>query len=84
VRRVLGDAAQGHRLVLLDQRGTGAGALRCGALQRAVGSSDLAVAPRGAVEACARRLDERLELSRTSDTVQDLERLRRRSAPSAG
>jgi len=77
VRRRLGPAAAGHRLVLLDQRGTGAGALRCTALQRAVGASDLAVAPRGAVEACARRLDERRDVSRTADSVADLERLRR-------
>jgi pimeloyl-ACP methyl ester carboxylesterase len=77
VRRRLGDAADGFRLVVLDQRGTGAGALRCTALQRAVGASDLAVAPPGAVEACARRLDERRDLSRTADSVGDLERLRR-------
>jgi hypothetical protein len=31
---------QGYRLVMLDQRGTGAAALQCPALQRAMGSSD--------------------------------------------
>ena len=34
-----------YRLVMLDQRGTGAGALRCPALQRAMGTSDLTVPP---------------------------------------
>src|SRR5947209_1708866 len=49
----LGSALAGYRLVMFDQRGTGAGALRCPALQAAAGSSDLVVAPRGAVAACA-------------------------------
>src|SRR5437763_1614989 len=33
----------GYRVVFFDQRGTGANALRCPALQRQMGSSDLAV-----------------------------------------
>src|SRR4051794_28218183 len=65
-----------YRLVMFDQRGTRAGALRCPALQRAVGTSDLTVPPRGSVEACARRLGERRRFYSTADTVADLEALR--------
>ena len=39
----------GYRLVLLDQRGTGAGALDCAGLQQEIGSSDLTVPGRAAV-----------------------------------
>jgi pimeloyl-ACP methyl ester carboxylesterase len=65
-----------YRLVMLDQRGTGAHALSCPALQRAMGTSDLTVPPRGAVEACARKLGERRRFYSTADTVADLEALR--------
>src|SRR5215208_3149155 len=37
----LGIAARGYRVVAVDQRGTGAGALRCPALQEAMGASDV-------------------------------------------
>ena len=65
-----------YRLVMLDQRGTGAGALRCPALQRAMGTSDLTVPPRGTVEACAQALGPRRRFYSTADTVADLEALR--------
>ena len=39
----LGPALDGYRLVMFDQRGTGAGALDCPALQRQMGASDLTV-----------------------------------------
>jgi pimeloyl-ACP methyl ester carboxylesterase len=65
-----------YRLVMLDQRGTGADALTCPALQRAMGTSDLTVPPPGAVEACARKLGERRRFYSTADTVADLEALR--------
>jgi pimeloyl-ACP methyl ester carboxylesterase len=65
-----------YRLVMLDQRGTGAGALRCPALQRAMGSSDLTVPPPGSVEACARSLGPNRRYYATADTVADLEALR--------
>jgi pimeloyl-ACP methyl ester carboxylesterase len=65
-----------YRLVMLDQRGTGAHALSCPALQRAMGTSDLTVPPHGAVEACARKLGERRRFYSTADTVADLEALR--------
>jgi pimeloyl-ACP methyl ester carboxylesterase len=65
-----------YRLVMLDQRGTGAGTLRCPALQRAMGSSDLTVPPPGLVEACARSLGPNRRYYATADTVADLEALR--------
>jgi pimeloyl-ACP methyl ester carboxylesterase len=76
VRARMGAVARAYRLVLLDQRGTGAGALRCPALQRAMGSSDLTVPPPGSVEACARALGPRRRFYSTADTVADLEALR--------
>jgi pimeloyl-ACP methyl ester carboxylesterase len=72
----LGDALRGYRLIVLDQRGTGAGALPCPALQRAVGTSDLAVPPRAAVVECGRRLGSARDAYATADTVADLDALR--------
>jgi pimeloyl-ACP methyl ester carboxylesterase len=65
-----------YRLVLLDQRGTGAPALNCPRLQREMGTSDLTVPTRAAVADCARRLGDRRGLFSTADTVDDLEDLR--------
>jgi pimeloyl-ACP methyl ester carboxylesterase len=65
-----------YRLVMFDQRGTGEDALSCPALQRAMGTSDLTVPPRGAVEACARRLGPSRRFYSTADTVADLDALR--------
>jgi len=65
-----------YRLVMFDQRGTGAGALRCPALQRAMGTSDLTVPPPSAVDACARTLGPQRRFYSTADTVADLEALR--------
>jgi pimeloyl-ACP methyl ester carboxylesterase len=76
-RQRLGSALDGYRVVMLDQRGTGAAALRCPALQRAVGASDLAVPPSSAVDACARTLGDRRRFFTTQDTVGDLDLLRR-------
>jgi pimeloyl-ACP methyl ester carboxylesterase len=73
----LREAARGYRLVMLDQRGTGAGALRCDALQREVGTSDVAVPSEGAVRACAKALGAARDAYSTADTVADLEALRR-------
>ena len=50
----LGPALRGYRLVMLDQRGTAAGALNCPALQRQMGTSDLTV-PRRPRSGRARR-----------------------------
>jgi pimeloyl-ACP methyl ester carboxylesterase len=76
VRR-LGPAARDYRLVMYDQRGTGDGALRCPALQRAMGSSDLYPPPAPAVRECARALGPARRLFGTDDVVEDMEALRR-------
>jgi pimeloyl-ACP methyl ester carboxylesterase len=76
LRDTAGSTFAGYRLVMLDQRGTGADPLRCPALQTAVGSSDLTVAPPGTVAACARKLGPRRRFFTTPETVADLESLR--------
>ncbi|HEU5416568.1 MAG TPA: alpha/beta fold hydrolase [Streptosporangiaceae bacterium] len=73
----LGPAVRGYRLVLLDQRGTGAGALACPALQREMGASDLTVPAPGAVRSCAAAIGPDRRFFATADTVADLEALRR-------
>ena len=70
-------ATRGYRLVVVDQRGTGANALRCGALQREAGTSDLAVPSERAVRACGEALGAARDAYATADTVADLEALRR-------
>jgi pimeloyl-ACP methyl ester carboxylesterase len=77
IRKRLGAGLRGYRLVVLDQRGTGDGAIRCPALQSAVGASDVTRPPAGAVRACARRLGDRRDAYSTAATVADLEDLRR-------
>ena len=76
-RARLRGALRGYRLVLIDQRGTGGGALKCPALQAAVGTSDLTVPGAKAVADCARRLGPARDYFATADTVADLEDLRR-------
>jgi pimeloyl-ACP methyl ester carboxylesterase len=73
---VAGALARQYRMVVYDQRGTGAGAIRCPALQAAMGSSDLWPPPASAVRACAAELGERRSLYGTDDVVADMERLR--------
>jgi pimeloyl-ACP methyl ester carboxylesterase len=70
---LLGD----YRLVMIDQRGTGAGAIDCPRLQSEVGSSDITPPSAEAVRECAHRLGETRHLYTTADTVADLEDLRR-------
>jgi pimeloyl-ACP methyl ester carboxylesterase len=77
IRLHLGAALDGYRLVMLDQRGTGAGALDCPALQTAVGSSDLALPPAGAVAACGQRIGTDRRFFTTPETVADIDELRR-------
>jgi pimeloyl-ACP methyl ester carboxylesterase len=73
----LGPAFDGYRLVMLDQRGTGAtGALQCPALQRQMGSTDLAVPTKGAVTSCAAAIGTKRRYFNTAQTVEDLESLR--------
>jgi len=76
IRGELGGALRGYRFVMLDQRGTGAGALSCPALQRAAGFSDLTVPPPTAVSDCAHRLGDKRRFFTTADAVADLEGLR--------
>jgi pimeloyl-ACP methyl ester carboxylesterase len=72
----LGPELRGYRLVMLDQRGTGAGALRCPALQAAAGASDLVVPPPGSVAGCAQTIGPSRRYYTTAQTVGDLEALR--------
>jgi pimeloyl-ACP methyl ester carboxylesterase len=67
----------GYRLVVLDQRGTGTGALDCPALQRAMGSSDLVPPPEAAVRACGASIGPKRQFFGTDDVVADLNLLRR-------
>ena len=76
VQTKLANALRGYRLVMLDQRGTGRGALRCPALQRAAGASDLAVPPPAAVGDCAAKLGPKRRFFTTADVVADLDMLR--------
>jgi pimeloyl-ACP methyl ester carboxylesterase len=77
IAKALGPVLADYRLVVLDQRGTGATALRCPALQEAMGSSDLTPPPASAVRSCGRALGARRALYGTDDVVADLELLRR-------
>src|SRR4029077_13540476 len=66
-----------YRIVVFDQRGTGAGALDCKALQRQMGCSDLTPPTARAVRACANKLGTRRAFFGTDDVVADMEALRR-------
>jgi pimeloyl-ACP methyl ester carboxylesterase len=76
-RSRLGTLADRFNIVMIDQRGTGAAALRCPALQGAMGTSDLTVPPTSAVRDCARRLGPGRAFYTTTRVVADLEALRR-------
>jgi pimeloyl-ACP methyl ester carboxylesterase len=76
-RRHLGAAGGKYRLVVIDQRGTGRDALRCPALQREMGASDLTPPSAAAVKDCAKRLGDNRRFYSTADTVADLDMLRR-------
>ncbi len=77
VARALGAERTQYRIVVFDQRGTGAGALDCSALQAEMGSSDLTPPTAGSVRACSRRLGARRAFFGTDDVVADMEALRR-------
>jgi len=72
----LGPALRGYRLVMFDQRGTGAGALNCPALQQEMGASDLTVPTPAAVRWCAAAIGPSRGYFATVDTVADIEALR--------
>lgn len=65
-----------YRIVVFDQRGTGAGALDCRAMQREMGSSDLTTPSARAVRDCARKLGAKRAFFGTDDVVADMEQLR--------
>ncbi|WP_327367628.1 alpha/beta fold hydrolase [Streptomyces sp. NBC_01217] len=65
-----------YRLVMIDQRGTGTGALQCPQLQKEMGSSDLTPPTARAVTDCAAAIGPDRRFYSTSDTVADLELLR--------
>ncbi|MGW3229189.1 alpha/beta fold hydrolase [Kitasatospora sp. NPDC001095] len=66
-----------YRLVMYDQRGTGAHALQCPGLQEDMGSSDLAVPRRQSIADCAAALGPEARFYSTADTVADIDLLRR-------
>jgi pimeloyl-ACP methyl ester carboxylesterase len=76
VSRALSAEKSQYRIVVFDQRGTGAGALDCKALQNKMGSSDLTPPAAHAVRACARKLGTRRAFFGTDDVVADMEDLR--------
>src|SRR5437764_2553085 len=76
VARALSAERSQYRIVVFDQRGTGAGALDCKALQRQMGSSDLTPPSVSAVRSCARKIGGRRQFFGTDDTVADMEDLR--------
>jgi pimeloyl-ACP methyl ester carboxylesterase len=76
VNRALSAEKNQYRIVVFDQRGTGAGALDCKALQRQMGSSDLTPPTARVVRSCARKLGARRAFFGTDDVVADMEDLR--------
>ena len=76
VSRALTAERTWYRIVVFDQRGTGAGALDCTGLQGEMGSSDLTPPSARAVRACARKLGARRAFFGTDDVVADMEALR--------
>ena len=65
-----------YRIVVFDQRGTGAGALDCEAMQQQMGASDLYPPTAAAVRACAAKLGTRRQFYGTDDVVADIDALR--------
>ncbi|MEV7601909.1 alpha/beta fold hydrolase [Kitasatospora sp. NPDC089797] len=74
---ILAPVLKDYRLVMVDQRGTGRGALRCPGLQEDMGSSDLVVPRRQSVTDCAAALGPDSRHYSTADTVADIDLLRR-------
>jgi pimeloyl-ACP methyl ester carboxylesterase len=76
IRTRLRSEVAGYRLVMYDQRGTGAGALECPGLQRAAGASDLTVVRPAIVAACARSVGADRRYYSTSETAADIDAIR--------
>jgi pimeloyl-ACP methyl ester carboxylesterase len=66
-----------YRLVVLDQRGTGSGALDCPQAQRQMGYSDVIPLSEPAIAECATMLGPARDFYTTADSVADLDDLRR-------
>jgi len=66
-----------YRLIMIDQRGTGAGAIDCPRLQEEAGSSDIVPASAAAIAECAQKLGATRNFYTSSDTVADLDDLRK-------
>ncbi|MGZ6578748.1 MAG: alpha/beta fold hydrolase [Solirubrobacteraceae bacterium] len=77
VQSRLGSDMRGYRLVMFDQRGTGADALKCPALQSVAGASDLVVPPPGVIQACASGIGPSRRYYTTSETAADIDALRK-------
>ncbi|GAA1426406.1 alpha/beta fold hydrolase [Streptomyces thermospinosisporus] len=77
IRDRMAPVLKDYRLVMIDQRGTGAGALQCPRLQKEMGASDLTPPTEQAVKECAAANGEQRRFYSTGDTVADLELLRR-------
>lgn len=77
ILEALPEVFEEYRLVMLDQRGTGQGAIDCPRLQAEVGGSDIAAPSLEAVRECAAVLGDERRFYSTADTVADLDMLRR-------
>ena len=77
IRQRLSYLLNDYRLVMIDQRGTGEGAVNCPRLQVEAGSSDITPPSAEAVRECAELLGAARNFYTTADTVADLEDLRR-------
>jgi pimeloyl-ACP methyl ester carboxylesterase len=66
-----------YRLVMIDQRGTGQRAINCPELQAQVGSSDIAVPTRAAIDQCSSILGRDARFYDTDQTVGDIDSFRR-------
>jgi pimeloyl-ACP methyl ester carboxylesterase len=77
VDKALAAEKETYRIVVFDQRGTGAGALDCEAMQRQMGASDLYPPTATAVRACAAKIGDRRQFYGTDDVVADIDALRR-------
>ncbi|NUR77797.1 MAG: alpha/beta fold hydrolase [Thermoleophilia bacterium] len=75
--RLVGAELRDYRVVMYDQRGTGAGAFDCTQLQEAMGTSDLFPPPPATVRACAAKVGKRRQFFGTDDVVADMDALRK-------
>ena len=66
-----------YRLVMFDQRGTGPNGINCDLLQKSVGGSDWLTPAADAVDACSQQLGKNRDYYRSTDTVADIDLLRR-------